>query len=211
MSPRPIRVAGVVLVAATVPMFMGVGLALVAGPVGGPHRSVFVAARLLYVVGSAFALLSLPALYARQHERIGLAGMIAFALVFIGFLAAEVFPGAVQAFLLPWVYDKGTCALGCHLLDTSDGPPLMGGFFLVANLLTFLGLIIFGVLSARAAVLPSAAGYMLAVAGLLALIVTYAPVDLPIAVAQIPQALALLSVGWMGVSLATAREPLLAR
>src|SRR5436853_6175369 len=102
MSPRPIRVAGVVLVAATVPMFMGVGLALVAGPVGGPHRSGFVAARLLYVVGSAFALLSLPALYARQHGRIRLAGVLAFGPVFIGFLADAWLPRAGQASCLPW-------------------------------------------------------------------------------------------------------------
>ena len=51
--------------------------------------------------------------------------------------------------------------------------------------------------------LPRAAGYLLAAAGLLALILYYAPVDVPNAVGQLPQALGLVAIGWVAATLAT--------
>jgi hypothetical protein len=207
MTVRPLRIAGVVLLFAVLLIFAGLALSLTAGPVGGSHRLLWVSARLLYVVGCALGLLSLPALYARQYEEIGLPGMIGFGLFFIGFLASQAFIGAVQAFFLPWVYDKGSCTIGCHLLNPDDGPYLLGVFFLIANLFISFGLIVFGIVSARAAVLPRAAGYLLAVAGLLSLILTTVPINVPDLVGQVPQALGLVAVGWMATTLATEGQP----
>ncbi len=80
-----------------------------------------------------------------------------------------------------------------------DGPPLYGWFYLVEGLATFVGLILFRLATARAAVLPRSAGYLMAVAGVLGLPVFIFTVSQ--VVALVPQIFGFLAVAWMAVAL----------
>jgi hypothetical protein len=148
-------------------------------------------------------LLGLPALYLRQATSVGSIGLLGFSLVFIGFLGIGFFVATAQAVLLPWVYDKASCALGCHLLNAADGPPLYFWFSLLEALATFVGLILLGLTTARAGIFPGAAGYMMALAGLLTFPLAF--VNVAAVIAFVPEVLALVAVGWMALTLL--REP----
>ncbi len=107
----------------------------------------------------------------------------------------------VQTVLLAWVYDKASCALGCHLLSTSDGPALYAWLYTIDQLNTFVGLILLGLSTVRAAVFPRGAGYLMAAGGLLALPTVV--VNVSSAVALIPELVAVAGVAWIALSLLT--------
>jgi hypothetical protein len=169
--------------------------------VGSADRNIWVADRLALWIGLVLVLLASPALYVRQYREVGVIGMVGFALIFIGTLAGLVFTVETVALLVPWVYDKGTCTIGCNLLSTTDGPPLLGIVIPGTDLLTGAGFIAFGFATARAAVLPRAAGYVMAGAGAILIIGTVAPSD---ALFQLGR----LAAAWMGLALATANAAL---
>lgn len=120
------------------------------------------------------------------------------------FSGSDFFVAAVQTFLLPWVYEKASCTLGCHLLSTSDGPPLYGWFYVIEELATFLGLILLGLSIARARV-ASGAGYLMALSGVLSLPLAFIAVA-PL-VAAVPELLALLAVSWIALRFLTGESP----
>lgn len=189
--------------------FVGSLAEIPADGLGSFNRPAWVLIHLLVVLGTAAVLLGLPALYLKQAQGVGLTGLLGFALVFIGLLGIGFFVATAQTVLLPWVYDKASCTLGCHLLSTTDGPPLFGWFSLIEALATFVGLIIAGLSTVRAGVFPAAAGYTLAVAGVLALplaFITVAPI-----ISVVPELLALFAVSWMALELIGERSALTRR
>ena len=193
------RTAGVILLFGAVLTFVGSLAEIPADRVGSFNRPAWVLIHLLLVLGTAALLLGLPALYLKQADGVGVIGLLGFALVFVGFLGIGFFVATAQTILLPWVYDKASCTLGCHLLSTSDGPPLYGWFSLIEALATFVGLILAGLSTARAGVFPASAGYMLVVAGVLALplaFITVAPI-----LSVVPELLAMVAVAWMALAL----------
>ena len=196
---QSLRTAGFALLIGAVLTFVGSLAEIPADGVGSFNRPAWILIHLLVVLGTAAILLGLPALYLKQAHGVGVVGLLGFALVFLGFLGIGFFVATAQTVLLPWVYDKASCTLGCHLLNTSDGPPLFGWFSLIESLATFVGLILAGVSTARASIFPASTGYALAFAGVLAIplaFITVAPI-----LAVVPLLLALIAVSWMAVTL----------
>lgn len=206
---QPLRLAGALLLAGAILTLVGIVAAIPADGVGSFNRPAWIVIHLLVLIGAAFLLLGLPAIYLRQAAGVGSIGLFGFALVFIGFLGIGFFVAAAQTVLLPWVYDRASCTLGCHLLSTTDGPPLYFWFSLVEALATFVGLILLGLATARAGIFPAIAGYLLTIAGILAIPLAFVSVA-PI-VALVPQLLALVAVSWMALELVTDRSAIMRR
>ena len=198
-SERLLRMTGGLVLLGVVLMLLGSLAVLPLGSVGQANRSVWVLAHLLLVFGGVAILVGLPAIYLRQAAQVGWLGLAGFFLLFIGFLTFGFFVPTVQTVLLPWVYDKASCALGCHLLSVTDGPPLYAWLYTTDALATFVGLIMLGLATARAAVFPRNAGYLLSAGGLLALPAIV--INLPQGVALVPELVALAGLARIAVSL----------
>src|SRR5438045_4615035 len=200
---RPFRTAGIVLAVG-----VAIGVLAVIGqiPLDGiasSDRTLWVADHLALWAGIALVLLASPALYVRQHREVGLLGMIGFALLFLGTLAGLAFTAETLALLFPWVYDEASCSVGCNLLSTTEGPPLVGAVIPAADLLTGVGFILFGFATARAAVLSRAAGYLMALAGVLVIVGTVVPIDEVLVVGRVSAVAGFVAAAWMGLGLAT--------
>lgn len=191
--------AGGILLVGAVLLLLGSVAVLPLGSVGQANRSAWVLAHLLLVLGGVAILVGVPAIYLRQSAEVGWLGLAGFFLLFVGFLTVGFFVPTVQTVLLPWVYDKASCALGCHLLSTTDGPPLYWWLYTIDQLSTFIGLILLGLATARAAVFPRGAGYLLAAGGLLALPTIV--INVPSAVALVAEVVAVAGVAWIALSL----------
>ena len=198
---RPVRIASGLLLLGVILTFVGSLATIPMTGVGSTDRTAWVLAHLLLVLGAAATLVGLPAIYAPQRDRARWLELLGFGLLFVGHLGVGFFFAAVVTFLLPWVYDKASCTLGCHLLSTSDGPPLYGWFFLTEQLATFIGLVLFGVASVRAGLFPAGQAYLLALAGLLELF--FLVVNVPQLAAVILLFLGLVAVGWMALTILT--------
>lgn len=116
---RPIRFAAGLLLLGVVLTFAGSLATIPMNGVGSTGRAAWVLTHLLLVLGAAAILIGLPAIFVPQRSGAGLLGLIGFGLLFAGYLGFGFLVAAVQTFLLPWVYDRASCALGCHLLNTS--------------------------------------------------------------------------------------------
>lgn len=198
---RPVRIASGLLLLGVVLTFVGSLATIPMNGVGSTDRTAWVLAHLLLVLGAVATLVGLPAIYTPQRDRVGWLGLLGFGLLFVGYLGVGFFFAAVVTFLLPWVYDKASCTLGCHLLSTSDGPPLYGWFYLIEQLATFIGLVLLGVASVRAGLFSRWAGYLLALAGVLELL--FLIVNVPQLVAVVPLILGLTAVAWMALTILT--------
>jgi hypothetical protein len=204
MTPQPLRIAGIVLAVGVAIGLIAVVAELQLGGVDSGDRTVWVADRLALWTGLALVLLASPALYVRQYREVGLIGMVGFALIFIGTLGGLAFTAETLALLVPWVYDKATCTVGCNLLSTTDGPPLLGIVIPGTDLLAGAGFMAFGFATARAAVLPRAAGYVMAGAGAILIIGTVAPSDALFQLGRLAALGGFVAAAWMGLALATA-------
>ena len=198
---RPLRIAGAALIVGALLSLVGAIAAVPAGSVGTFNRTAWVLIHVLLVLGGAALLLGLPALYVRQAAALGVSGLIGVGLLFLGFLGFGFFIPTVQTFLVPWLYDKASCTLGCHVLNVSDGPPLYAWFYYAESLATFLGLVVFGIATARAGIFPRAAGYLMGAAGVFAVPLTFLGVA-PV-IGLVPEVLALAGVTWMAMELLT--------
>src|SRR5438045_8054456 len=198
---RPFRTAGIVLAVG-----VAIGVLAVIGqiPLDGiasSDRTLWVADHLALWAGLALVLLASPALYVRQHREVGLVGMLGFALLFIGTLAGLAFTAETLALLFPWVYDTASCTVGCNLLTTTEGPPLIGTVIPGADIMIGAGFILFGLATARPGVLSRAAGYVMALAGALVIIGTLAPSDELFVIGRICAVLGFVAAAWMGLGL----------
>ena len=204
MTPQPLRIAGIVLAVGVAIGLVAVVAGLPLADVGSADRTIWVADRLGLWIGLVLVLLASPALYVRQYREVGVLGMVGFALIFIGTLGGLVFTAETVALLVPWVYDKATCTIGCNLLSTTDGPPLLGIVIPGTDLLTGAGFIAFGFATARAAVLPRAAGYVMAGAGAILMIGAVAPSDALFLIGRLAVLVGFVAAAWMGLALDTA-------
>lgn len=153
-----------------------------------PVHAVLIGAAILQLFGWV-------GLYRAQAETIGVLGFIGFALGFTG--TALVVPAlVVEAFVIPIIAPS---AAGSVLLDPNG--PLFGGalgiLFLLMAVTFSLGAILFGIVTARANVLPRWAGIALLIGGPL---LGFTP-PLPTLAAQIGAALIGLCFVWAGYRL----------
>ena len=183
------------------PAGMGDAAAAVNLGIGSSDRTLWVADHLALWAGIALVLLASPALYVRQHREVGLLGMLGFALLFIGTLAGLAFTAETLALLFPWVYDTASCTVGCNLLSTTEGPPLIGTVIPGADIMIGAGFVLFGLATARAGVLSRAAGSVMALAGALVIVGTVVPSDEIFVVGRISAVLGFVAAAWMGLGL----------
>lgn len=116
----------------------------------------WVPAHMLPNVGAILVLFGLVGLLARQRERAGLFGVVAFVVAFIG-TASFVMGAMIEAFIIPF--------MGLQSPDMVDGPPPpgVGEAFLVVTTLFALGYLVLGIATYRARVLPRNVGLLLIV------------------------------------------------
>jgi hypothetical protein len=112
---------------------------------------------LLYTIALLIGLLGLVGLYARQAEQTGVLGLIAFLMTFFG-LALLLAWEWVDAFVVPLLAHAAP-----NLLDHTDERLTQTLIVaqLIQALLLFVGLILFSVVSLRAAVLPRGAATLI--------------------------------------------------
>jgi hypothetical protein len=133
----------------------------VAKSVTGASNTWFVV-NLLYTIALLICLLGLVGLYARQAEQTGVLGLIAFLMTFFG-LALLLAWEWVDAFVVPLLAHAAP-----SLLDQTDQrlTKALITAQLIQALLLFVGLLLFSVVSLRAAVLPRGAAALILVGGL---------------------------------------------
>ena len=148
----------------------------------------WLALHVLIVVAYLLCLLGLVGLYARQAERAGILGLIAFLLTFLGiaprfgweWIETLVFPTLAQA--------------APRLLDQPVPTANVLGIVEVSTVLLLLvGVLLFGVASLRAGVLPRWAAVLVILGAVVDLISIFVGVDFPFTAAVAGPALA-----WMG-------------
>jgi hypothetical protein len=120
---------------------------------------IWVPAHMAPNVGAILVLFGLVGLLARQLERAGLFGVIAFVVAFIG-TASFVMGAMIEAFIIPF--------MGLQTPDVVDGPPPpgIGEAFMVITTLFAVGYLVLGIATYRAAVLPRNVGLLLIVGAL---------------------------------------------
>jgi hypothetical protein len=114
-------------------------------------------------VGAILVLFGLVGLLARQLERAGLFGVIAFVVAFLG-TASFVMGTMIEAFIIPF--------WGLQYPQFEDGPPPpgVGEAFLIIGILFALGHVLLGIATYRAGVVPRSVGILMIVGGLALLI-----------------------------------------
>jgi len=117
---------------------------------------IWVPAHMAPNVGAILVLFGLVGLLARQLERAGLFGVIAFVMAFIG-TASFVMGAMIEAFIIPF--------MGLQTPEMVDGPPPpgVGEAFLIITTLFAVGYLLLGIATYRAAVLPRNVGALLIV------------------------------------------------
>lgn len=125
----------------------------------GYTSAMWVPAHMLPNVGAILILFGLVGLLARQLERAGLFGVIAFVVAFIG-TASFVMGAMIEAFIIPF--------MGLQTPEMMDGPPPpgVGEAFMVITLLFGVGYVLLGLATYRARVLPRNVGGLLVVGAL---------------------------------------------
>jgi hypothetical protein len=126
----------------------------------------FFVIELLYIIALLIAFLGFVGLYARQAERVGVLGLIGFVMSFFGFVSFFAVEWE-RTFILPIL-----AQVIPTLLDNPDPNPTLTQTFDTAQtigfLLLFVGWLLFGLATLRAAVLPRGAAVLLMVGAVLA-------------------------------------------
>jgi hypothetical protein len=123
-----------------------------------PAGAAWVPLNLLVVFGSMAIAAGLPSLHAVQAK--GTLGLVAIAMLFVGFLTAGVARQSVETFTLP-VLERVPAGAGLLVM--------------VASPLLFLGLIALGIAIVRAGFFPAWSGYGLIVAALAGAFAAFVP------------------------------------
>ena len=124
---------------------------------------VWVPVHMMPNIGAILVLFGLVGLLARQLERAGLFGVIAFVVAFVG-TASFVMGAMIEAFIIPF--------MGLQTPEIVDGspPPGVGEAFLIIGILFALGHVLLGIATYRAGVVPRSVGTLMVVGGLSLLI-----------------------------------------
>jgi len=91
----------------------------------------------------------LPGLYARLREKVGILGLIAFVLTFLGLIMGDVMGVAISAFALP---SLTTSAAGRAVLHANL--PDLGIVGMLGGIFTLLGVLLLGIVLVRTRALP---------------------------------------------------------
>lgn len=171
-SSRLIRLGGLVALMGFVSVFIMETIYFFAlpdsvAPSVQARSSAFFVIELLYIIALLVAFLGFVGLYARQAEQVGVLGLISFVMSFFGFVSffavewERTFILPILAQIIPNVMDHPDPSQ-TNLTQTFDAAQA------ISFLLLFVGWLLFGVATLRAAVLPRGAAVLLMVGAVLA-------------------------------------------
>lgn len=195
MTPTTLaRLSGAAMVA-------GAAMAIVAGLLyrmaGTPGTvaqllsPMWTAGQMLQLFGVILVLIGLPAVYARQANRLGVFGLIAFALLFIGLMTEVAGPASGL-----WMAELAARPEAQELVEARTMPFALGLILFGGIITLWVGAIAFGVSVIRARVFSRAAGALLIVAVVIDLIGGFA-----LRMSLFGPELALAALGWLGAQL----------
>jgi hypothetical protein len=169
MSSRTFyRLSGFALMIGFIPILLGQSLELVLPPSSEILKyytdPLFMPSQALFIVGVLLQIMGFPGLYARQSERAGILGAIGFVLSFMGMAMLEFGSDLINAAVFPGLVSNPQGLLVAKIVSI---PPVLFLFFP----LMLLGMLLFGIATVRAKVLPRGVGVMLLV-GLIVSIVS---------------------------------------
>lgn len=199
------RLAGLAAVAAGL-CFVIVGLFHQANVPASVTTATWANVHIAAVIMGYLGIIGMTGLYARQVERAGLLGLAGFAL-FSLWLALVMSFSMVEAFILPGLASESPAFVDGFLgmfngspsaVDLSALPTL----WQASGLIYIAGILLFGIATFRAGVLPRWAGALLAVGALLTPVGSVLPAAHE-ALIMVPVGLAL---SWLGIALFTERQ-----
>ncbi len=181
------------------------GLAMVVGAVfaavGGaiqsfqdPTSSLWVPSNVLQLIGAGLILVAIPALYAVLARAIGGLGLAGYVLLFAAGLFGAI-GGSAIAIVIPYM------AQNTPSLMTSEPPPILMTYFIIAGTLQLLGGVLFGVAIVRAGVPERYAGMLLILGAIISFVgglLNAVP-----HLGDLGSVLFVLALGWMGWTLMT--------
>ena len=205
------RLSGLALIAAFALSLAGGLLHPIVGHEGHSTASIshpgFPVAHLLVFLGGAFLLIGLPGLYARIAPRVGILGLLGFALYFLanativqGFAAHEAFVGPLLA---SDPATSGVLAPDGALASSTPFALLQG----VGGVALMLGMLLLGISIVRSRIFPRWAGALLAAAPVLLLVpVPETPVLTGLLI-EAPRGLAVAAIGYALFNRRRGEEP----
>lgn len=171
------------------------------------NTSAFIVITSFKTVMSIFGLFGIAGLYARQVEKSGWLGLAGYLLLTI-FYAVQMCFSFVEPTILPLLTSMAPSFVSSVLTLASGAPSEMNigalaSIYSLVSAVYLLGLLLFGIATFRARILPRAAAVLLALSGPLAAILhTLAPHPID-RLAAMPMGLAL---AWLGFALLTERR-----
>ena len=164
-----------------------------------PGSSIAASIALLRVLGGMLIVLGLPGMYLRQAERVGLLGLVGFVLTLFYILILGVAGDTINAFVLPFLASAAPALLKGSL------PSGLETFFIVGQLLAFVGGVLLGIATLRAGVFSRWASLLLIVGAVLSFIGNFL---LPI-IGTVGVVLFLVGLAWLGSEVLSYRQPVI--
>jgi hypothetical protein len=170
-TPNIIRWAGLSAMVAGI-IFAGIQPIQLADVLASVNTSTFLIITSLKTVMSIFGLLGITGLYARQVEETGWLGLAGYLLLVI-FYAAQMCISFIEPTILPLLTTVAPTFVESFLgmASGTGGPMNLGALATIYSLVSALylfGLVLFGIATFRAHILPRWAGVLLAISGPLA-------------------------------------------
>jgi hypothetical protein len=162
-----------------------------------PGSTIAASIALLRVLGGMLIVLGLPGVYARQAERAGILGLIGFLLTLFYILMLGVAGDTINAFVMPFLASQAPALLKGSL------PSGLIVFYIVGGLLGFVGGILLGIATLRAAFIARWASLLLIVGAVL----TFAGNFLPPIISTVGLVLFLVGLAWLGFGVWSYRQP----
>jgi len=162
-----------------------------------PGSTIAASIALLRVLGGMLIVLGLPGMYLRQAERVGLLGLVGFLFTLFYILILGVAGDTINAFVMPFLASQAPALLKGSL------PSGLIAFYIVGQLLGFVGGILLGIATLRAAVLSRWASLLLIVGAVL----TFAGNFLLPTIATVGVVMFLVGLAWLGFGVWSYRQP----
>lgn len=174
--------------------------------IGSVTTSAFIIITSFKTIMSIFGLFGIAGLYARQAEKTGWLGLAGYLLLTI-FYAVQMCFSFAEPLILPLLVPVAPKFVESVMGMSSGagGSMNLGAFAVIFNILPviyLLGLLLFGIATFRARILPRMAAVLLAISGPLAIIMSQLPHQIE-RFAAVPMGIALV---WLGYSLLTERR-----
>jgi len=154
-------------------------------------------AALLRVLGGMLIVVGLPGMYSRQAQRAGLLGLIGFLSTLFYILILGVAGDTINAFVMPFLASHAPALL------KGSQPSGLEAFFIVGQLLAFVGGILLGIATLRAAIFSRWASLLLIVGATLSFIGNFL---LPI-IGTVGVVMFLVGLTWLGFGMQSYRQP----